>query len=266
MPSFWMRVLLLPFVPRMWSDARSWPAGAVIGPIFVLATLWVGALGLYRNFEFRSQLDGMASTWEENFDPVVMEKGVVRVEGSRLPRGEEKGGLMLVDPEETVPTPTKGTYIIVRKTNVIRDTGPAVDLKQIHDLMGGEPLRIDGPALRGWVDRWGTRAQVGILTFFLFFEWIGVLLGLVYGLMAGAILGSIWGKSRGLSGTQCSVVGIATMAVKPVLGVVMALTGTSVHPCLGTFFWPALGVALGSWALSRLPLAAATPPPPAVLF
>lgn len=253
MPSFWKRVLLLPFLPRLWSDARDWKTGAVVGPLFVLATLWIGSLGLYRGYEFGRQLESLSTDYDAQFDPIVIEKGEVRVEGHRLPRAEENGTLMLVDPEGTVPTPKSGGYIIVRKHTVLRNDGPSVELKQFHDFFGGQPVRLEGATLRGWFETWGTRVQVALLALTVGFEWIGTLLALVYGLIAGAVLGSIWAKSRGLTGEQCSRVGMATMAVKPVAGVLLGLLSVSVHPCLGLFIWPVVGVGLGSWALSRLP-------------
>jgi hypothetical protein len=260
MPSFWKRVLLLPFSPQLWSDARAWSVGAVVGPIFVLATLLSTALGLYRGYDFRQELTALARDYDARFDPLVLENGEVRVEGSRLPRSEENDTLMLVDPEETVPTPSSGQYIIVRKDSVIRSDGASIKLKQVQDFLGPQPLRLDGAALLGWVARWGSRLQAGLLAFLLAFEWIGALVALGYGLIAGAVLASIWGKSHGLSDRECSRVGLATMAVKPVAGTILALLGTSVNPCLGLFVWPAVGVGLGSWALSRLP--ASTPPSP----
>jgi len=253
MPPFWKRVLLMPFSPVLWSEARKWTLSAVVLPLFVLATLWSAALATYRGFDLRHELSSLATEWDSKFDPVVLENGVARVEGSRLPTGEGKDGLMLVDPEETVPTPKSGKYIIVRKRTIIRDSGPSVDLKQLSDFFGGKPLRIDGQAVLAWLERWGFALQVGLLAFLVGFEWMGVLMSLLYGLIAGAILGSLFGKSRGVSGPECSRVGVATMAVKPVLGTFLALAGTSIHPCLGLFVWPALGVGLGAFALSRLP-------------
>lgn len=252
-PPFWKRVLLLPFQPRMWSDARGWSAGAVLVPLFVSATLWSGALATWRGFEARHDLAKLAADWDANFDPVVLSNGEVHVEGERLPRGEEKGSLMLVDPEETVPTPRSGGYIIVRKRTIIRDSGPSVDLKQLQDFLGKAPLRIEGKTVTSWLARWGLAMQLGLLVLLVGFEWMGTALGALYGLAIGAILLSLFGKSRGVTSAGCTRVGLATMAVKPVVGVLLSLLGTSVHVCLGLFVWPALGVALGAWALSRLP-------------
>jgi len=252
-PPFWKRVLLLPFLPRMWSDARGWTIGAVLLPLFVSATLWSGALATWRGFDMRNGLAKLATDWDANFDPVVFSNGEVHVEGDRLPRGEEKGGLLLIDPEETVPTPPSGAFIIVRKRTIIRDSGPSVDLKQLQDLVGKGPVRFEGKTVASWLAQWGVAMQLGLLAFLVAFEWVGTALGALYGLAIGAILLNLFGKSRGVTSAGCTRVGLATMAVKPVVSVLLSLLGTSVHVCLGLFVWVALGVALGSWALSRLP-------------
>lgn len=257
-PPLWKRVLLLPFVPSLWADARHWSFAAVAVPLFVSATLWSGALATYRGVELRGLLSGLATDWDARFDPLVIENGEARVEGERLPQGSDESTLMLVDPEDTTPAPSDGRYIIVRKRTVIRDDGPPVDLKQFQDMLGGGVIRIDGKTMLGWVAKWGAAVQLGLLVLLVGFEWVGTVLGLLYGLMVGAVLMSFFGKSRGLTSEGCTRVGVATMAVKPVLSVVLGLAGTSVHVCLGLFVWPALGVALGAWALSRLPAAQAS--------
>jgi hypothetical protein len=246
-------VLLLPFLPQLWSDARAWSVGAILVPLFVSATLWSGALSLFRGLQATRALEQLAVDWDANFDPVVLSKGEVHVEGERLPRGEEDGSLILVDPEETVPAPTSGGYIIVRKRTIIRDSGPSVELKQLQEMIGVDPLRIEGKTVTGWVERWGTTLQLGFLVVALISEWLGTALGALYGLLIGALLVNLFGKSRGLTSAECTRVGLATMAVKPVISTALALLGSGVNVCLGLFVWPALGVALGAWALSRLP-------------
>lgn len=262
-PPFWKRVLLLPFVPSMWAEARRWSAGKVVWPIIVSATLWSGALGLYRGIEFHGLLAGAAKDWDARFDPVIIENGEARVEGTRLPEGTDDRNLMLIDPEETRPTPSDKRYIIVRKHSIIRGDGPPVDLKSLQQFIG-KSVRIDGKTMNAWLDEWGFALKFGMVALLVVFEWFGTVLGFIYGLIIGAILMSLFGKSRGLTGEGCTRIGFATMAVKPVLGVALGLLGTGVHPCLGLLVWPTVGVILGTWSLSRLP-AVAEPPTPAPL-
>ena len=253
MPAFWKRVFLLPFLPSLWAEARHWPVMAIIGPLFVSATLWSGALAAYRGVELRRVLQETARTWDERFDPLVIEKGVARVEGDRLPEAGDEKTLMLADPEETRPVPADRRYMIIRKRTVIRGDGPPVDLKGVQEMIGQPVIRVDGTTLRAWVERWGTAVQLGMLAMLVVFEWIGTVFALLFGLVVGAVLMSAFGTSRQLTAPQCTRVGLATMAIKTVLSTALALAGTGVHACLGLLVWPALGVLLGSIALSRLP-------------
>lgn len=255
-PPLWKRVLLMPFLPSLWADARNWPLGAVVVPLFLSATLWSGALATYRGIEFRGLLNGLATDWDSKFDPLVIEDGVARVEGTRLPEGGDEKTLMLADPEETRPAPTDKRYMILRKRSVIRGDGPPVNLADVQRMLGSSTIRIDGSSMRAWLSQWGLVVQLSLLALLVGFEWIGVVFGLVYGVIAGAALISLVGKSRALTAQHCSRVGMAVLAVKPVLGVVLGLLGMSVHACLGLIVWPVLAIVLGAIALSRLPTSA----------
>jgi hypothetical protein len=249
----WKRVFLLPFVPSLWAEARHWPLGAVVFPLFLSAALWSGGLAMYRGAEFRSVLNELARDWDQRFDPLIIENGEARVEGTRLPEGGDDKTLMLADPEETRPVPSDRRYLIIRKRVIIRSDGPPVDLTTLQKTFGLGTLRIDGAALQAWVAKWGFTVKMGLLALLVGTEWIGTAFGLLYGMIAGALLMNLYGKTRALTSRGCTRVGIAVLAIKPVLGVVLALAGSSVNPCLGIILWPGLSFGLGAWALSRLP-------------
>ena len=268
MPPFWKRLLLLPFNPMLVAEARSWSVGAILGPMVLLALVLSGGLGLYRGIDFTMKLKEGGRTFDGMADPIVIERGVLRVEGTRLFRYEEAGTLFLVDPEETVPEAELPARFVVARRNSLIDNQQGrrreTKLLEVTSVLKMDLIRIDGATVTAWANRWATSFALGMTALMVVFEGFGLLATLLYALLCGLVLGGMWGKSRGLSGGATFNVALAALAGKSVVGVVLALLGTGVGFCWGILVWPAVAIGLGSFALSRLPVA--EPPPPGPSF
>ena len=131
-------------------------------------------------------------------------------------------------------------------------------------LLKMDLIRIDGATVTAWANRWATSFALGMTALMVVFEGFGLLATLLCALLCGLVLGGMWGKSRGLSSGATFNVALAALAGKSVVGVVLALLGTGVGFCWGFLVWPAVSIGLGSFALSRLPVA--DPPPPGPSF
>lgn len=258
-PGFLVRLTQLPFNPRLWSEARGWTVGEVLVPLLVLSLVTELGVATYRWFDMRKEARAAADRYDAQFDPVVIEGSVVRVEGTRLPRWSDGQSLVLVDPEETVgDAELEGKKFAVLRRSSLLDNGSGFRREtKVNDLMSVldvPTLRIDGAALRGWVDRWEVAALWALLGLtFVFGPLADALVLPLFALAGGAFLGMLKGKALGLTSAHTFRIALATLAVRPVLSALLHLLGTGVDGCLGLFAWPALSVALGALALSRAP-------------
>ncbi|MDP1829227.1 MAG: hypothetical protein Q8L48_38540 [Archangium sp.] len=263
-PPFWKRLLVLPFNPGLMAQARDWPPGAVLGPMVTLVVLLGAGLGLFRGLELTMKLKEGGVAFDAMADPIVIDRGGLRVEGTRLFRYEEGDMLFLVDPEQTVPDQLLPHRFIVARRHVVVDNkdGKRRETKwsDALSLLGQDSLRIDGASVTAFTAKWSTSIALGMMGFLTLFELIGFLFTLLYAFLSGLVLGGLWGKSRGVSGTATFCVALAALAGKPVINLVLSLLGTSVGACAGVLVWPAMALLLGSYVLSRLPVAPSSAP------
>src|SRR5262245_39319638 len=104
-PSFLVRLLALPFWPKLWREAPESGAGA----IFVLLALWslaaAAVFGVHVANGARNALQEAASYYEANADPLQLEGGRFSLAGDRILRFEDpnQSFMVLIDSEETVP-------------------------------------------------------------------------------------------------------------------------------------------------------------------
>ncbi len=111
----------------------------------------------------------VVSTFDANYDPIVITGGRVTVEGDRLVDLNEGHDRFLVDPDETISDDVlarTGRYIVLR-SDVLVDNRPFQRREyQIHDLqefVGVDPLRIDGTTLGSWWDTAGYWYFTGVM-------------------------------------------------------------------------------------------------------
>ncbi len=268
MPPFWKRVFVLPFDVRLMAEARRWPVGATAWPLVTLSLLLGLSLGLYRGVGFVSEFKKVGASYDARFDPLVFENGEVHLEGPRIIRVEEDGSAFIVDPEETISeNELSGRYILVRAKTIFDTTNGArreTKLSMIRDVTGIQKLRIDSASLLAFAHQWTGRLVLAMTALLALVEGGSVLTSLLYALFAGVVLAGVW-KNRGLTGPETFRVGLAALTLRPVIEAVLSLLGAGVGPCLGILAWPALAIAMGSLAISRLPVALApssSAPPP----
>lgn len=266
---FWKRLTLMPFVPRMWAEARAWPVSAVLLPLLCLSLLLSASLGLYRGVEFRGLYMENAQQYDASFDPIVVEHGVVRVEGTRLPRHDNGRLAYLVDPDETVPLSEirAPRYFIVRRDTVTRFEHGAtrdVSIPELADALGIEHLRIDGRSLRELDEKYGIWAIAALTAMIVvFFVGADALLCPAFALLAGLAAATLAGRRRGLDLRATFRMALATLALRPVVGTALALAGTNIDGCVGLIAWPAIAAVLTTAAMRTVPPPAPEPHPPA---
>src|SRR6185436_15338585 len=97
------------------------------------------------------------------------------------------------------------------------------EITNIDDLQKvfGDPIRIDGPAIRAFDRRWGGAIQVGVWAFILLFALLADVLGFVYVLAAAGLVLAIRGRATGRTFAQCLRVTFAVYSLVLVLGVAL---------------------------------------------
>ncbi|MDP1922227.1 MAG: hypothetical protein Q8L14_38670 [Myxococcales bacterium] len=252
MPSFFRRLLLFAS-PRLWAEARNWSTGSILLPILVVQLLLEAGLGLYRGLDFHASALTLAQTYDQQFDPIILEKNQVRVDGPRLPRWDDDDRTILVDPEEREPlSMLKGRRSIVVRRSAIYDSdrGEPTPIAQVTELFGIDSLRIDSASLTTFFAERKAQLVVGMLLFIGVFGVVGLAITAPLGaFLASLLLMAFRGKEAGLTRDQCFTVALATLSIRPVLELGLNLAGTGVGFCLGLAVWPALATGLSLFAL-----------------
>lgn len=264
MPSFFRRLLLFAS-PQLWGEARGWSTGSILLPILVVQLMLEAGLGLYRGLDFHAEALKMAASYDRQFDPIILEKGQVRVDGPRLPRWDENGRTFLVDPEETQPLSMfKGQRSVVVRRSAIYDSDrrEPTSIAQVTEVFGIDTLRIDSASLATFFTERKVQLLLGIMLLIGVFGVLGLAITAPLGaFLASHLLMAFRGKEAGLTREQCFSVALATLSVRPVLELALNLTGNGVGFCFGLVVWPALATGLSLFALRNLPQAPATPSP-----
>ena len=255
MPSFLHRLLLFAF-PTKWEQARTWSTGAVLLPLLTLQALLQAGLGLYRGVDFHSEALEVARSYDSKFDPIVVERDTVRVEGPRLPRWDDEGRTFLVDPDEKVPRQLiTGNALIVRRSVIIdTDRREPTQVSQVMALLGEETLRIDSASRERFLTEWKGRLIIGLMVFLSLFGVIGLAVTAPLGaFLANQLVMPFRGKEAGLTIDEGFRVALATLSIRPVVELGLSLAGTSVGFCLGLLVWPVVATGLSLFALRNLP-------------
>jgi hypothetical protein len=254
---FLMRVLLMPFQPRMWSAAARWRLPQVILPLIVLILLVGGALAAYRSWEIRPALQELAQAYDKAHPAIIVENGEVRVEGDGVIRHVQDDTTILVDPEETVPIDriTTPEYIVIRKREIIRGRPFGKETIKIADLepiIGQGPLRIDGDGIRSFAEKWGFTLRAGVFLFLVLFILLGETVGCaVYSLAAGGIVLIARGRGLSLDYAACFRVALCVSSLTVVLQTALNLMGSGPGACVGFLVWPSIITGLSLWAVGR---------------
>ncbi len=267
MPALWKRVFLLPFSPTQWWEARSWPLGSVLAPLLLLTTVLGLSLGLYRGVGFLRFWADAAAAYDASWDPIVIDDGVLSVEGPRRPSWREADMAFVVDPDETEPVESLPERFIVARRTFILDNQLGrqrkTELKGLQDMIGAPHVRIDGATMSAALTVWSTRLVLGVALFITAFDLLGELCTcLPYALLAGLVLVNLRGRQLGFNLAQATNLSLSVLMLKPVVSTALSLAGTGLGFCWGLVVWPAATIALGYFALSRVP----PPPQPGTPF
>jgi hypothetical protein len=265
------------FVPRTvmslaWPGA--WRAAVGVGvPELLLGVLLVsaavnGPLAIWRAWGFGTFLRDGAAAYDAAYDPIVVEDGHVRIDGTRIVDYVDPDGstTMLVDPEETVPDAAVTTpqSLIVRRDVIVQHKAfgqvQTVPVAELQDVFGVDPLVIDGEHLNAFADGWGRVVELGVAVLVaglgMAFDVVGALL---YGAIAAAGVRLLPFASR-WTFAEVLRVAVAASTALVVPGVLLHVVGVSAPCCSNLVLWPLLlalltGLAVG-WSSGPEPAGA----------
>jgi hypothetical protein len=254
-PSFGRRLLLVPLLPPLWTEAAAWRFRDVLWPLLVWMAIVYGLLAGYRSWEVRTEVRRWVEQYDASNPAVVVEDGRVRVEGDAVIRFDEDDATFLVDPKETIPLEsiTSAEYIVVRETQIIlkrslrRDQ--VMEISDLQRLLSADPLRIDGESLRSFDNRWGTRGAAAAGVFLLLFAGCqeGLALLVYVPIAAGIACARARTRNPAIGYAPCVRVALAAYSPLVLLDVVLSLAGASPGFCAGVLVWPLLLAVLATW-------------------
>jgi hypothetical protein len=255
-PGFLVRLIALPFWPKLWRESPERGAGAIVLPLalWALAAAVPGAFGVASSV--RENLYGFASYFELNADPLVLDHGRFRLTGDRILRidGSSGGVTVLVDPENTVPDAEieSPQYIAVRADRIVlqqpeqRHEYTAADVAKLC----GDDFLFDGAWLRRSADGW-IRSLL-LVGYPVVAAFVRITACASYAFAVGLLLLLLRGQWIGLGYADCVTVALATSAFTIAADLALTLLGVRV-PLLGVVLWPLVMTALGFLVLASRP-------------
>ncbi|TNE86837.1 MAG: hypothetical protein EP330_19700 [Deltaproteobacteria bacterium] len=252
-PSPWL-VFLAPFYPPAWRAAAEhvlpFAMLQLVVWVSVFACLSPGVLDMLEPIDW----DTLATDFDAEADPIVLERGEVYVEGPRLFHYEDANTNFLVDPDETVPLHTLSgpDVIVIRRTEIVRQRmfgTQYTSIAELQDTFGVPDMRIDGPGIRRFGEQWGARVRLGFALF------LGVIVASMDFMSAGvyaAIAAMVLAGMRRAPPMRALRASLAVSSSTVLLGGLLRLVGLVTLPCCSGFLVYPMLIALGTaWATDR---------------
>jgi len=251
--SFLLRLLALPFSPRLWRESPEHGAGALLVPLVV----WALAAGVVSGVRIanvaRERVYELARDYEANADPLLLDQGRFSLTGERILQLESTDGssLFLIDPAMTIPDAQlrAESYVVVRADRVVlqqpgqRKEWTPADVARLF----GEHVLFDADWLRRAADRWVYPGLLG--GFPPIAAFVRVAVCTLYASAVGLLLLLLRGQWLGLGYAQCVTVALATSAFTIAADLALTLFGVEL-PVRGYVLWPLVMAALGFVALA----------------
>lgn len=235
--------------PPGWSWVRA------LGLLVASAVLFVGLLGGWRGVQFYLSMQESGAEYDASYDPIVVENGVLRVEGPRVPRSDE--GKLIVDPDDALDLDALAGegMIVFRSHEVVRVRSFERRLYAYDPMLqalGMSSLRIDGATLTEGARTWGP--LLAAVTF-------GLIVGFgvpaqLFGCTLLAVLGAapialLWRPPGGPTGMAVVRTALGVSAVLPPIWALASLAGHSTACCFDLCVFPPF-ITIGTLAALKL--------------
>ncbi len=251
-PGFLARLIQLPFRPGLWRQSAEYGLGSIVLPLMLLVLIVDTGFGIRAAARAREAVYAAAAFYEENADPLILEKGRFRIDGERVLFTTHEEITILIDPTYRVADEeiTTERYLVVRDDRVIvqqpRQTR-VVEAEDVAEFFGEDPLVIDAAFLRQMAD--GLVYPLVIAGYAVFATCFDFAAWAIYAVVVGGLLLLLRGRRSGLDYAQCAKLALATSAATVVLELVLILL--EAEPGVpGPILWPLTMLVLGMLALA----------------
>ena len=254
---FLRRLLLMPFLPSMWSRAADWPVSHVVLPLLVIVALVGAASGLYFGIDTRLKLRKAATEYASEYPGFTVSKGIATVDDDGRVHYVDGDLTVLVDPMETIPLSVINTthYIVVRRDTIhTRDQRKVQSIKtaDFQQKIGIDPLRVDANSIRTFDRRWGLWILLGAPVFFAAAGLVSEAFGVLFiGVVSALIARAIRGRGLDLAFGPCFRVALAAYAALVLLEVPLNALGLAPGACVGMVVWNVILSALVTWRVGQ---------------
>jgi hypothetical protein len=252
---FLRRLLLMPFLPSMWSRAAEWPASQVVLPLLLLVALAGAAKGLYMGIDIRLKLRRAANEYAQKYPGFTVANGIVTVDNDDKVHYVDGELTVLVDPKETIPVSAINTthYVVVRRDVFYTRSEGEVDRRRIIDVqkrIGIDPLRVDANSIRKFDRQWATWLLLGAPFAMAAVNLLSEALGVLFvGAVSALIAWSARGRGLYLDYWACLRVALAAYSALVVLEMLLGFVGLAPGACWGFFVWNVILSLLTTWRL-----------------
>ena len=234
--------------PAGWSWTRS------LSLLFASIVISDGLLAAWRGVETFGALGDAAAEYDTMWDPVVIDAGVLRVEGPRVPVSED--GKLIVDPTDAIDLDALDgdRTVVFRSQEAVQVRAFDRRVYRYRDLLEQldlTTLRIDSTNLAAFNQSWGLLVSGSIFGLLLLFMPPIHLFGCV--LLAGiatAPIALFWRPPNGPLAMATLRTALGVSALIPPVWVILSLAGHASSCCVDVCLFPPL-VAAGTFLALR---------------
>ncbi len=235
-----------PSQPRPVAPSRPWLRA--LGVVLLSAFGTGSCLGAYRGYEASSEAAAAVVEYDSLYDPIVIEGGVLRVEGPRVP---SVPGSFYVDPNDEIDLDAiDGEAIVMGRTELVQVRAFDQRSYRYSDVLEGRTIRMDSTNGAAFLDTYGHWIGIGIAALLVCFvapiHVVGCgLLSLLAGWLAGLLL-----RSAELSYGAVATRALTFSAALPLIWSIANLAGMSTNCCVDLFVLGPL-LTLATWTSLR---------------
>lgn len=247
-----LQVLALPFWPPFWRAAAGWSWGPVLAALFLVTLGSTGLAGLVLGIRGAILLETEAAAWDASWDPIVIEDGVLRVEGPRVYTSAD--GRVVVDAEDNLDLDAvMGKSLVLRREEMVQIR--AFDRRvyrydNLLSMIDARSVRFDSASLGAFAEKWDVALVAGSVLFIPAFFGTAYAIGaLLLALAAAGLLGLWQSPTKPPFGARARVT-LAICSLAPPVWVALMSVGMNTSCCIDIVVGPPL-VALLAWLALR---------------
>ncbi len=231
-----------PAGPQPAAPSRPWLRA--LAAVLLSAFATGSCLGAYRGYEASSEATAAVAEYDALYDPIVIEDGVLRVEGPRVPTVP---GSFFVDPNDEIDLDAiEGDAIVMGRTELVQVRAFDQRSYRYSDVLDGRTVRMDSTSGAAFLDTYGHWIGIGIASILVcFVAPIHVVECVLLALIA-AWLAKLLLRSEGANYATVAARALMLSAALPPIWSIANLAGSSTNCCVDLFVFGPL-LTLATW-------------------